>query len=163
MHCLCLCLDWNVHVKNQDPGINLGSFFLCNQLTATSYIYQSLGDVEWYVIWSSRHDNHEARLSPPPGPAHPSLLWETPVVWGTVGCWDRGWQVGRRSRAPGHLEDSCGSLKGLGFLSVIPGPLGNVVFSFSGCPSPCSLSVLWSKSDSQTVVHGFYRNSLRRK
>lgn len=30
-------------------GINLDSFFPCNQLTATSYIYQTLGDVEWYV------------------------------------------------------------------------------------------------------------------
>lgn len=30
-------------------GINLNSFFPCNQLTATSYIYQTLGDVEWYV------------------------------------------------------------------------------------------------------------------
>lgn len=34
---------------NQYHGINLNSLFPCNQLTATSYIYQSLGDVEWYV------------------------------------------------------------------------------------------------------------------
>lgn len=35
--------------NSNDPGINLASFFPCNQLTATSYIYHSLGDVEWYV------------------------------------------------------------------------------------------------------------------
>lgn len=77
-------------------------FSPCNQLTETSYIYQSLGDVEWYVRWSSRHDNHDARGDSllPPGPPHP-LLWETPMVWATVGHWDRGWQVGRRSLAPG--------------------------------------------------------------
>lgn len=39
----------SVHVSAVDLGINLASFFPCNQLTATSYIYQSLGDVEWYV------------------------------------------------------------------------------------------------------------------
>lgn len=71
------CLDLNkknVHVKSCDLGINLDSFFPCNQLTATSYIYQSLGDVEMVRKAEAvgMTTMRRGALSPPPGPTHPA-------------------------------------------------------------------------------------------
>lgn len=55
---------------NKDCGINLNSLFPCNQLTATSYIYQSLGDVEWYVELkqSAWQQCERVRRGSPPAP-----------------------------------------------------------------------------------------------
>lgn len=80
---MCFVCAWCLYDSIVVLDINLDSFFPCNQLTATSYIYQSLGDVEWYVRWSSRHDNHETRgsLSSPqaqPTPSCGRLPWSEP-------------------------------------------------------------------------------------
>lgn len=118
-HMYFMCA-WCLYVNIAVLDINLDSFFPCNQLTATSYIYQSLGDVEWYVRWSSRHDNHETRGSLSSPQAHPTpscgrLPWSEPPR-GTGNGDDRlaegPWPVG-------HLEDSCGSILSFGYLSLI--------------------------------------------
>lgn len=83
-------------IWNQGRGINLNSFFPCNQLTATSYIYQCLGDVEWYVEMKQSAWQQWARCRFPPSPGRSQ--------WSESGHWDIGdRQVGRWSEASGWL------------------------------------------------------------
>lgn len=124
---------------NEGYGINLNSFFPCNQLTATSYIYQCLGDVEWYVEMKQSAWQQWARCRFPPSPGRSQ--------WSESGHWDIGdRQVGRWSEASGWLL----------YLSL----------SLLSLPTQVTISIFFSFSKKKTphhhhTCHSFHRNVSR--